>query len=79
MEPDKIAAEINRLSVAQKLILAQDIWDSIAQDGGKLRMPEWQKNELEKRYAQYQHGKMELLDWREIHNELRERHYGTPF
>lgn len=74
MEPGKIAAEISRLSLPQKIILAQDIWDSIALEGNKLPMPEWQKNELEKRYAQYQQGKMELQDWREIHNELRERH-----
>ena len=74
MEPDKITAEINRLSLPQKLILAQDIWDSIALESGKLPMPEWQKNELEKRYGQYKQGKMELHDWREIHDELRERH-----
>ncbi|MBW2709999.1 MAG: addiction module protein [Deltaproteobacteria bacterium] len=74
MEPNKIAAEINRLSLPQKLILAQDIWDSIALERGKLSMPEWQKNELEKRYGQYKQGKMELHDWREIHDELRERH-----
>jgi len=74
MEPDKIAAEINRLSLAQKLILTQDIWDSIARESGKLSMPEWQKNELEKRYGQYKQGKMGLHDWQEIHNELRTRH-----
>lgn len=74
MEPDKITAEINRLSVPQKLILAQDIWDSIALEGNSLSMPEWQKKELEKRYAQYKQDQMELHDWRQIHNELRERH-----
>lgn len=74
MEPDKITAEINRLSLAQKLILTQDIWDSIAKESGKLPMPQWQKNELEKRYARYKQGKMELHDWREVHNELRARH-----
>lgn len=74
MEPNKITAEINKLSLPQKLILAQDIWDSIALESGKLSMPEWQKNELEKRYGEYKQGKMELHDWREIHDELRERH-----
>ncbi len=74
MEPNKITAEINRLSLPQKLILAQDIWDSIALESGRLSMPEWQKNEIEKRYGQYKQDKMELHDWREIHDELRERH-----
>jgi len=74
MEPEKIAAEINRLSVSQKLILAQDIWDSIAQVSGQLPMPEWQKNELSKRYGQYKEGGMQLHDWHEVHDELRERY-----
>lgn len=73
MEPDKIAAEINRLSLPQKLILAQDIWDSIASESGKLSMPEWQKIELGKRYSHYKMGKMDLHDWEAVHNELRER------
>ncbi len=72
MEPDKIAAEVNKLSLSQKLILTQDIWDSIARESDKLSMPEWQKNELEKRYSQYKQGKMELHDWRKVHNKLRE-------
>ena len=47
MEPEKIAAEIKKLSLSQKLILAQDIWDSIALERNALPMPEWQKKELE--------------------------------
>ncbi len=74
MESDKITDEINRMSLSQKLILAQDIWDSIALESNKLPMPEWQKNELEKRYGLYKQGQVELHEWRQIHNELRERH-----
>ncbi|HFQ90451.1 MAG TPA: addiction module protein [Desulfobulbus sp.] len=74
MELDKITAEINRLSTEQKLIIAQDIWDSIAREGGGLSMPEWQKKELDKRYARYKEGRMELHDWREVHDALRARH-----
>jgi len=74
MEPDKITDEIKRLSLSQRLILAQDIWDSIALESGKLPMPEWQKRELEKRYGQYKQGTLGLHDWREVHAELRERY-----
>ena len=74
MEPAQIAFEINKLSLPQKLILAQDIWDSISRDSGKLTMPEWQKNELEKRYEHYKQGKMELHNWQDVHSELRERY-----
>ena len=71
MQLDKIAEEIKKLSLPQKLILAQDIWDSIALEKDNLPMPEWQKSELERRYSQYKNGKMELHDWREVHEELR--------
>lgn len=74
MEPAQIAFEINKLSLPQKLILAQDIWDSISRDSGKLTMPEWQKNELEKRYEHYKQGKMKLHNWQDVHSELRERY-----
>ena len=72
MEPNKIAFEIKKLSLPQKLILAQDIWDSIGLERGALPMPEWQKTELERRYSQYKQGKLKLHEWREVHEELRE-------
>ena len=71
MEPEKISIEIKKLGLLQKLILAQDIWDSIALERGNLPMPEWQKSELERRYIQYKQGKMELHNWHEVHDELR--------
>ncbi len=74
MEPDKIATEINMLSVPQKLLLAQDIWDSIAKENESLLMPEWQKNELDKRYKHYKEGNSTLYDWQSVHNELRQRY-----
>ncbi len=71
MELDKITSEINKLSLPQKLILAQDIWDSIALEEGNLSMPEWQKRELGRRYSEFQKGNLALHDWREVHEELR--------
>ena len=73
MEPNRITDEIKSLSLPQRLIIAQDIWDSIAIESGKLTMPEWQKSELEKRYGQFKQDKLGLHDWRVVHAELRER------
>lgn len=71
MLPDEIVSEINKLSIPQRLILAQDIWDSIALESGNLSMPEWQKKELDRRYSQYKQGKAALHDWQEVHEGLR--------
>ena len=73
METEKISIEISRLSVPQRLLLAQDIWDSIALESGSLPLPQWQKAELEKRLAEYKQGKVELHDWQVVHDELRKR------
>jgi putative addiction module component (TIGR02574 family) len=74
MEPAEIADEIKMLSIPQRLLLAQDIWDAIALENDKLPLPEWQKSELDKRYNQYKQGKLELFDWQEVHNQLRNSH-----
>ncbi len=71
MDPTELTAEINMLSLPQKLLLAQDIWDSIARASGNLPLPEWQKNELDKRYSDFKEGKSTLHDWQDVHGELR--------
>jgi putative addiction module component (TIGR02574 family) len=72
MDTNKIVDEIKLLSIPQRLLLAQDIWDTIALEGDRLPMPEWQKHELDKRYALYKQDKTELHDWQKVHHQLRE-------
>lgn len=68
---NELMNQIENLSLSGKLMLVEDIWDSIARSNDQLPMPEWQKRELDKRYQDYQSGKMELHDWHDIHTELR--------
>jgi putative addiction module component (TIGR02574 family) len=46
MRPNEIVRKINRLELSEKLLLVEDIWDSIAQKNHFLPMPTWQKGEL---------------------------------
>lgn len=62
------------MDLSEKLILAEDIWYSIARNNSELPLPEWQKGELEKRYEEYKSGKLVLHEWQEVHKELREKH-----
>lgn len=71
MRPEEIKQEIHKLNLAEKLLLVEDIWDSIAQDNSKLPMPEWQKRELDKRYNEYKAGEQALHDWQSVHEDLR--------
>jgi putative addiction module component (TIGR02574 family) len=74
MRPNEIVREIDRLDLSEKLLLVENIWDSIAQKNNSLPMPTWQKVELEKRYRQYKEGALTLHDWETVHAQLRENH-----
>jgi putative addiction module component (TIGR02574 family) len=73
MKPNEIAKEIDKLGLAEKLILVEDIWDDIARNNGELPMPEWQKVELDKRYSDYLNGTLQLHDWEGVHQEIRNK------
>lgn len=74
MRPEKIKHEIDKLELSEKLLLVEDIWDSIAASNADIPMSEWQKNELDKRYQEYKEGKVGLHDWKTVHEELREKY-----
>ena len=74
MRPDEIKKEINELALSEKLLLVEDIWDSIAADNLEIPIPAWQKRELDKRYKEYKEGKLGLHNWEEVHKDLREKY-----
>jgi len=74
MRPEEIKQEIDNLNLAEKLLLIEDVWDSIAQSNSELPMPDWQKLELDKRYKEYKEGKQTLHDWKSVHEEIRDKY-----
>jgi putative addiction module component (TIGR02574 family) len=74
MRPEQIQDEVNRLGLSEKLLLVEDIWDSIAVSNSEIPMPMWQKRELDRRHEEYKAGRLELHDWAEVHKDLRERY-----
>ena len=74
MSSEQIKDEISRLGLSEKLLLVEDIWDSIAASNSEIPMPMWQKQELDKRYEEYKEGKLELHDWEDIHKGLRDKY-----
>lgn len=73
MQQSQIVQEIKKMEPAQRLSLVQEIWDSIALDKAQVPFPDWQKNELKSRYEQYKGGMLNLHDWTDIHQELRDK------
>ena len=74
MKPKEIKAEIDRLDLSEKLLLVEDIWDSIAANNAELPLADWQKKQLDKRYADYEQGNAGLHYWQSLHKELREKY-----
>ncbi len=73
MRPEEIKKEINKLDLSEKLLLVEDVQDSIAQCNSVLPMPEWQKAELDRRYREYKEGKLELHDCSSVHEKIRNK------
>ena len=74
MISEKIKLEVSRLGLAEKLLLVEDVWDSIALSNSELPFPDWQKRELDKRYKAYESGKLNLHDWKSVHEGLRNKY-----
>ena len=74
MRSDEIRQEINNLNIAEKLLLIEDVWDSIALSNAELPMPEWQKRELDRRYKEYKAGEQNLHDWQSVNDEIRNKY-----
>ncbi len=74
MITEKIKDEIRNLELSEKLLLVEDIWDSIAVSNSVIPMPMWQKQELDKRYNEFKKKKLDLHDWRDVHKELRQKY-----
>ena len=74
MRPNEIKQEINKLNLSEKLLLIEDVWDSIAQDNSELTMPEWQKKELDRRKTHLQNNPDSGLTWEDVKTRVRRFH-----
>lgn len=74
MKKVEIVKEIEKLGLAEKLILVEDIWDAIARENSDVPLPEWQKTELDKRQAGYDSSGLKLHDWQSVHEDLRQKY-----
>ena len=66
-------AEILQLSVAERIQLVEDIWDSIAAVPEAVALSEEQEAELERRVEAYQANPKEGIAWNDLKTKLRKR------
>lgn len=65
--------EIERLTVPEKILLVEDLWDSIAQEPSSIPVPESHRQELDRRLSEYEKGPGRLLSLDELRERLEAR------
>jgi len=60
MRVDEIP-EITRLTIPERILLLQDLWDSIASEESSVPVPQSHREELDRRLAEYEKDPGRLL------------------
>jgi len=65
--------DIKQLSVAERLDLISVLWDSIPNSLEELPIPEWHREELERRLADADANPDAAIPWEEVWERLRKK------
>ena len=65
--------EISQLSTQEKILLVEDLWDSIASDDSHIPVPESHKAELDRRLERHINSPGELLSLEELQVRIETR------
>lgn len=65
--------EIKRLSTPEKILLVEDLWDSIASEESEVPVPKSHTAELDKRLAKYRSHQGTLLSLEELQRRVESR------
>ena len=71
MEQAAVLAELKKLSVAEKILIVEDLWDNIATDQNSFSLTADQRNELDKRVADYYASPDNGCSWDEVKSKIR--------
>jgi putative addiction module component (TIGR02574 family) len=71
MSPTVKALGIDQLSVAQRVLLVEEIWDSIADEEEEIPLTEAQRLDLQRRVAAYETNPKAGSSWEEVKVRLR--------
>lgn len=61
---------IQELSVSERIVLAEKLWDSIVDEDGPIALPEKQKNELDRRLQAFLDDQNVGSSWAEVKERI---------
>ena len=65
-------SQFDGLSLPQKLQLVEDLWDNIAESPASVPVPDWQKEELDRREQSHHANPTSGIPWEEVKRHIRE-------
>lgn len=70
MPPNAKSLGIDSLSLSERMLLVEEIWDSIAAESESLEVPQSHKGELDRRIAGYDSDPHSGSSWEEVKSRL---------
>ncbi|HEX2866063.1 MAG TPA: addiction module protein [Ignavibacteriales bacterium] len=64
---------IKNLSVAERILIVEEIWDSILNSNEEFPLSDEQKNELDKRLEAHGKNPNEVKPWSEVRDNIRKK------
>jgi putative addiction module component (TIGR02574 family) len=64
-------AQIDRMSVAERLRVMEQLWDALCRDAREITSPEWHREVLANRKARAQRGEAKFLTLDQLRARLR--------
>ncbi|MBC8185665.1 addiction module protein [candidate division KSB1 bacterium] len=71
MEQLSILSELKRFSTAEKILIVEELWDSIAADQESFELTKEQRNELDRRVADYYSSPEEGYSWADVKSRIK--------
>ncbi len=65
--------EIEKLSISEKILLVEDLWENIALNNSRILIPKSHVDELEKRNKKYQAAPDNLLTLDQLQSKIKTR------
>jgi len=62
--------EIRKLSLAERIQLVEDVWDSIAAEGEEFPIPESHRAGLARRREEHRQSPEDVVPWEEVRRQL---------
>ncbi len=60
----------SHLSISERILLAQELWESVYDHAAEIPVTDAEQQELERRWAAYETGEMTASTWPEVKQRL---------